>query len=77
MARLSDYALTAEAARILGVSVNTVRNWARDGKIPHHRNPANGYRMFRRTDLEMFLAEAAKVIAVQSDRSAGTEGQVE
>ena len=77
MAKLSDYVLTAEAARILGVSVNTVRNWARYGKIPHYRNPANGYRMFRRTDLEMLLAEAAKPIAVQSDRSAGTEGQVE
>ena len=77
MAKLSDYALTAEAVRILGVSVNTVRNWARDGNIPHHRNPANGYKMFRRTDLEMFLEEAAKVIAVQSDRPAGTKGQVE
>jgi len=77
MAKLSDYALTAEAARILGVSVNTVRNWARDGKIPHRRNPANGYRMFRRTDLEMFLEEATKVIDVRSNRSAATEGQVE
>jgi excisionase family DNA binding protein len=77
MAKLSDYVLAAEAARILGVSVNTVRNWARGGKIQHHRNPANGYRMFRRKDLQMFLAEAAKPVVVQRDRSAGTEGQVE
>ena len=69
MVRLSDYVLTAEAARILGVSVNTVRNWARDGKIPHYRNPANGYRLFRLSDLELLLAEAAKPVVVQRKRS--------
>ncbi|KKM20990.1 hypothetical protein LCGC14_1639930 [marine sediment metagenome] len=77
MAKLSEYVLAAEAARILGVSVNTVRNWATDGKIPHHRNPANGYRMFRHKDLALFLADAAKPIVVQNDRSAGAEGPVE
>lgn len=55
MTKLSDYALTAEAANILGVSQNTVRKWAKDGKIPMHRNPANGYRLFKRRDLEQFL----------------------
>jgi excisionase family DNA binding protein len=55
MTKLSDYALTAEAANILGVSQNTVRTWAKDGKIPMHRNPANGYRLFKRRDLEQFL----------------------
>ena len=77
MVKLSDYVLTAEAARILGVSVNTLRNWTRDGKIPHHRNPANGYRMFRCKDLELFLAKAAKPIVGQGDRSVGTKGSVE
>ncbi|MHC4084448.1 MAG: MerR family transcriptional regulator [Planctomycetota bacterium] len=76
MTRLSDYVLTAEAAQILGVSVNTVRNWARDGKIPHHRNPANGYRMFRRNDLEMFLAEAAKPVNMRTGRSANTQSEL-
>ncbi|MCR9291892.1 MAG: helix-turn-helix domain-containing protein [bacterium] len=57
MTKLSDYALTAEAAEILGVSQNTVRTWAKDGKIPVHRNPANGYRLFRRSDLETFLRQ--------------------
>jgi excisionase family DNA binding protein len=55
MNKLSDYALTAEAAEILGVSQNTVRTWAKDGKIPMHRNPANGYRLFKRRDLQQFL----------------------
>ena len=55
MTKLRDYVKTAEAADILGVSQNTLRAWAEAGKIPVHRNPANGYRLFKRNDLEMFL----------------------
>lgn len=55
MAKLSEYALTAEAAQILGVSQNTIRNWARAGKLPVRRNPANNYRMFKRSDLQDLL----------------------
>ena len=62
MAKLSEYVKVAEAARILGVSQNTLRSWAEAGKIPMHRNPANGYRLFRREDLERFLAETAKPV---------------
>ena len=35
--------------------MGTVRTWAADGKIPMHRNPANGYRLFKRNDLLAFL----------------------
>lgn len=55
MTKLSDYVKTAEAAEILGVSQTTLRKWAEGGKIPMHRNPANGYRLFKRSDLEKFL----------------------
>lgn len=55
MIRLSDYLLTAEAAKLLGVSQNTVRTWAGAGKLPVRRNPANGYRLFRKTELVKFL----------------------
>jgi excisionase family DNA binding protein len=58
--KLTDYVLTAEAASILGVSQNTLRTWAEAGKIPVHRNPANGYRLFRRTDLDKFLRQVAR-----------------
>lgn len=60
MIKLSEYVKIAEAAEILGVSQNTLRNWSEAGKIPTHRNPANGYRLFRRSDLEKFLANVAK-----------------
>lgn len=60
MTRVSEYVKVAEAATILGVSENTVRAWAESGKLPVHRNPANGYRLFRRKDLETFLQEIAR-----------------
>ncbi len=55
MKNLSEYAKTAEAAQILGVAQNTLRKWAEQGDIPVHRNPANGYRLFKREDLMRFL----------------------
>jgi excisionase family DNA binding protein len=57
--KLTDYLLTAEAAEAIGVSQNTLRAWAKAGKIPVHRNPANGYRLFKRNDLAAFLSQAA------------------
>jgi excisionase family DNA binding protein len=41
--KLSEYVKVAKAAEILGVSQGTVRAWAEAGKIPMHKNPANGY----------------------------------
>lgn len=60
MQRLDEYIKIAEAAKLLGVSQNTLRNWADDGRIPVCVNPANGYRLFRRTDLETFLKQVAR-----------------
>ena len=68
MARLSEYVKVAEAAEILGVSQGTVRTWAATGKIPMHRNPANGYRLFRRVDLERFLKIVARPAPVEHRR---------
>lgn len=55
MTKLNEYVMTAEAAQMIGVSQNTLRQWAEAGKLPVYRNPANGYRLFRREDLEAFL----------------------
>ncbi len=61
-AKVSEYVMVAEAARVLGVSQGTVRTWAEDGKIPMHKNPANGYRLFKRKDLEAFLKQIEKPV---------------
>ena len=58
--KLSEYVKVAKAAEILGVSQGTVRAWAEAGKIPMHKNPANGYRLFKTEELEQFLANIAK-----------------
>lgn len=58
--KISEYVKVAEAAKILGVSQNTVRVWAEAGKLPMHKNPANGYRLFKERELEGFLAELDK-----------------
>lgn len=52
--------MVAEAAEILGVSQTTVRKYASKGKIPVHTHPGNGYRLFKRTDLENFLRLASQ-----------------
>ena len=62
MIKLTDYVKTAEAAEILGVSQNTLRKWASEGAIPMHKNPANGYRLFKRSDLETFLALVERAV---------------
>lgn len=57
MEKLTDYVKTAEAAEFLGVAQNTLRKWAKRGDIRVRRNPANGYRLFSRVDLEQFLRD--------------------
>jgi MerR family copper efflux transcriptional regulator len=52
---LRDYLRIKEAARLLGVSEGTLRNWGKQGKIKTHRHPVNGYRLFKRVDLEELL----------------------
>jgi DNA-binding transcriptional MerR regulator len=65
--KLDDYLLIQDAARFLGVSEATLRNWDREGKITTYRNPLNGYRLFRQTDLEGLLLKV--------DRSARRLGE--
>jgi len=60
MTKLSDYVKIAEAARLLGVSQNTLRLWADAGKVKVHRNPANGYRLFKRSELDAFLKKVER-----------------
>ncbi|MEO8493881.1 MAG: helix-turn-helix domain-containing protein [Planctomycetota bacterium] len=57
MTKLSDFVKTSQEAEILSVSQNTLRAWAKTGRIPVRRNPANGYRLFKRSDLDRFLAK--------------------
>jgi predicted site-specific integrase-resolvase len=51
-----DYLQVKAAAAVLGVSVNTLRNWDRTGKLVVYRHPINGHRLYKRADLDALLA---------------------
>jgi signal transduction histidine kinase len=53
--KLADYLTVGEAAEFLGVSPWTLRNWDKGGKLRTLRHPKNGYRIYRRKDLEAVL----------------------
>jgi MerR family copper efflux transcriptional regulator len=54
--KLSVYFRISEAAEYLGVSPNTLRNWVNSGKVVAVRHPVNGYRLFRKEDLNALLS---------------------
>lgn len=67
--KLGEYLTIRQAAEFLAVSPNTLRNWGREGKVEMHRHPVNGYRLFRREDLQSLLeAAATKVQPVDKPR---------
>lgn len=45
------------AAEIIGVSVATLRNWDRSGKLKAVRDPENRYRLYSITALEHFATK--------------------
>lgn len=55
MKKIDEYFSVKRAARFLGVTPNTLRNWEKNNKLKTHRNPANRYRLYCREDLEQLL----------------------
>ena len=51
-----DLLTIGEAATLLGVHPDTLRNWDRSGKLPARRHPINGYRLYSRARLEQLSA---------------------
>lgn len=54
---LREFLQVAEAAEYIGVSPQTLRRWDRSGRLVAVRRPENGYRYYRRSDLEPFRLE--------------------
>lgn len=44
-----------EAAKMLGVTPLTLRNWDKAGKLQALRHPINNYRVYRRANIERLL----------------------
>lgn len=53
----SQLLTTAQAAAVLGVHPNTIRNWSDAGMIPTYRIGPRRDRRFKRDDLNHFLSE--------------------
>ena len=47
----NQYIKIKDAAKVLGVSIPTLRNWDANGKLKAFRHPMNNYRVYRTTDL--------------------------
>ena len=48
-----------EAAKMLGVTPLTLRNWDNAGKLKASRHPINNYRVYRRSDIENLVETIA------------------
>ena len=60
MEKFDEYLRIKDAAEYLGVSLNTICNWDRDGRSIAHRHSVNNYRLFRNNDLALILRKAQK-----------------
>jgi MerR family copper efflux transcriptional regulator len=60
MANFAKFITVTDAAKYLGVSPSTLRNWDRQGKLRAIRHPVNGYRLYRKEDLEALLTRLEK-----------------
>lgn len=53
--KINEYMNIKDAAKYLGVTENTLRNWENNHKIPVYRNPLNGYRLYEKESLDQIL----------------------
>lgn len=63
-ARDAERLSVSAAARLLGVSVSSLRAWAADGLVPHERTPG-GHRRFDREQLRAWMADRGGELPAQ------------
>lgn len=49
------YYTIKQAAKIIGVTPLTLRNWDKKSKLKAYRHPVNNYRVYKPDQLELFL----------------------
>ena len=57
MPRVDAYLQIAEAAEMLGICQNTLRNWGRAGKVTEYRHPVNNYRLYKQVEVENLVRQ--------------------
>lgn len=53
----NKYLTIKQAAKKLGVSPLTLRNWDNSGKFPAGRHPISNYRVYKTEDIENLLSQ--------------------
>jgi len=54
----SDQIITSgEAAKVLGVHINTIRRWTETGSLPCYRVGPKGWRMIKISDIEKLVQQ--------------------
>jgi MerR family transcriptional regulator, copper efflux regulator len=61
MPNFKDYMMVQEAADFLGVTVMTLYRWDAAGKLSPRRHPINGYRLYKKSELERLLKKTSKL----------------
>ncbi len=51
------YLTIKEAAKFIGVTPLTLRNWDKEGKFPAKRHPISNYRIYKLEDIERLAKE--------------------
>jgi excisionase family DNA binding protein len=69
MVNLQNYLRIKQAAKFIGVSESTLRNWERSGKITTYRHPISRYRLYKKADLEGLLREIERSAKCNPTRS--------
>lgn len=62
MFKFNDYLKIGPAARFIGVTPNTLRNWEKQKKIETYRCPHSSYRLYKKEDLEALLNNIKPVL---------------
>jgi len=57
---MAEYLKIHEAAELLKVTKQTLRNWDKKSKFKPNRHPINNYRLYKRSDLDKLLKKIGK-----------------
>ena len=67
----NKYITIKQAAKILGVSPLTLRNWDNSGKFPAGRHPISNYRVYKVEDIEQIIVSMG--VKIDNKRPTKTE----
>ena len=67
MNNLADFLQIGEVSTLLGVTRETLRNWDKTGKLVAVRHPLNGYRLYKKSDIDAILEMIKKELTFEND----------